>query len=284
MRSSKFDAVSGAIFHRQIIRVSVAVVLVFAVLVLRLWFMQIFSGPSYRSKSEGNRIRLQSIPAFRGVIYDRNGAVLVDNRPAFDLHVIPEEVQDPEKLLESLSSLIPIDVDDAGKILTDGRRRHPFRAVCLQRDIPRDHVGIIETHSFDLPGVMISVRPQRYYVNGQLGSHVLGYLGEISEQELRSGRFPEVRRGDSIGKSGVEMKWQSHLQGVRGGEQVEVDASGRVISILSQKPAAAGSSVRLTIDARVQAVAEENLLGKRGAIVALDPGTGAVIAMASSPS
>ena len=284
MRSSKFDALSGALFHRQIMRVSVVVVLVFAVLLLRLWYMQIFSGPSYRGKSEGNRIRLQSIPPLRGMIYDRNGSVLVDNRPAFDLHVIPEEMQDPEKLLESLSALIPLDVPDARRILMDGRRGRPFKAVCIQRDIPMDHVGIIETYGFDLPGVMISVRPQRDYVRGDFAAHLLGYLGEISEAEFRSGKFPDARRGDSVGKSGVEMKWQTFLQGMRGGEQVEVDASGRVISVLSRKPAVAGATVHLTVDGPLQSIAEENLAGKKGAIVALEPGSGAVLAMASSPS
>ncbi|MFO8088858.1 MAG: penicillin-binding protein 2 [Desulfatiglandaceae bacterium] len=284
MRSSKFDNVSGASFNRRIIRASIAVMLVFAVLVLRLWFMQIFNGPEYRDKSEGNRIRLQSIPPFRGMIYDRNGSVLVDNRPAFDLNVIPEEVSDPDKLLESLSSLIPLDVEGARRVLNKGRKSYPFKAVCLRSDLSRDHIAVLETHGFNLPGVLISVRPQREYVHGDFASHVLGYLGEINREELRSGDFSGVRAGDSIGKAGVEMVWQSLLQGIRGGKQVEVDASGRVLRIFSRKQAVPGSAVHLTIDSKLQSVAEQNLRGKMGAAVAMDPHTGAILAMVSSPS
>ena len=205
MRSSRFDNVSGALFNRRIVRASIVVILVFAVLVLRLWFMQIFQGPVYRSKSEGNRIRLQSLPPFRGMIFDRNGSVLVDNRPAFDLNVIPEEVSDPEKLLECLSGLIPLDVAEARRILDEGRRSYPFKAVCLQSDLPRDHIAVLETHGFNLPGVLISVRPQREYVYGDFASHILGYLGEINREELRSGEFPDVRSGDSIGLSLIHI-------------------------------------------------------------------------------
>jgi penicillin-binding protein 2 len=284
VRSSKFDNVSGSLFRKRIALVSVVVVLVFSVLLLRLWFIQIFSGPAYRNKSEGNRIRLQSIPAFRGMIYDRNGAVLVDNRPAFDLNVIPEEVPDPDKLLESLSGLIPLDVTEARGVLNQGLKSYPFKPVCLQSDIPRDHIAVLETQGFNLPGVLISVRPRREYVYGDFASHILGYMGEISGKELSSGDFPDVRPGDSIGKAGVEMRWQSFLQGRRGGKQVEVDASGRVLRLLSQKPAAPGSAVHLTIDRRLQAVAEQNMRGKMGAAVAMDPHSGAVLAMVSSPS
>jgi penicillin-binding protein 2 len=284
VRSSKFDNVSGALFTRRIIRASIVVILLFAVLVLRLWFMQIFNGPEYREKSEGNRIRLQGIPSLRGMIYDRSGRVLVDNRPAFDLNVIPEEVPDPDELIEDLSGLIPLDVKEARRVLEKGRRSYPFKPVCLKSDLPRDHIAVLETHGFNLPGVLIRVRPQREYVNGDFASHVLGYLGEINQEELRSGEFPGVRSGDSIGKAGAEMVWQSVLQGIRGGQQVEVDASGRVLRILSRKEAVPGSAVHLTIDSKLQSVAEQNLKGKMGAAVAMDPRTGAVLAMVSSPS
>jgi penicillin-binding protein 2 len=210
--------------------------------------------------------------------------VLVDNRPAFDLNVIPEEVPDPDKLLESLSSLIPLDVEEARRILNKGRKSYPFKAVCLQSDLPRDHIAVLETHGFNLPGVLISVRPQREYVHGDFASHVLGYLGEINEEELRSGNFQGLRAGDSIGKAGVEMVWQSLLQGTRGGKQVEVDASGRVLRVLSRKQAVPGSAVHLTIDSKLQSVAEKSLRGKMGAVVAMDPHTGAILAMVSSPS
>ncbi len=283
MRTSDFDPVSFDVFNKQLRRATLFVLVMFSILLLRLWFLQIVNGPLYRSKSEHNRIRLQDISPSRGIIFDRNGHVLVDNRPSYDLFIIPEEVQDRGELLESLTRLIGLDPGPTAELLGVASRSFPFRPVCVKRDISRNELAIIETHRFNLPGVLIKVKQQRRYISGNLASHILGYLGEITEGQLRGGKYPDNKSGDMIGKSGVEWKWQGVLNGKRGGEQVEVDAAGRKIQLISRKPPVSGTDIYLTIDKDLQSLAEKALAGKRGAIVGMDPKNGEILALASSP-
>jgi len=283
LKTSDFDPASFQVFNKQIRRATLFVLVVFGVLILRLWFLQILNGPVYRSKSEHNRIRLQDISPSRGIIFDRRGEVLVDNRPSYNLYIIPEEVQDQGRLLESLSRLIGLDPGPTGELLDKASRGLPFKPVCVKRDISRNELAIIETHRFNLPGVLIAAKQQRRYISGNLASHLLGYLGEITEQQLKTGEYPDNKSGDLIGKSGVEWKWQAVLNGKRGGAQVEVDAAGRTIQVISRKPPVSGSDISLTIDKSLQALTEKALNGKRGAIVAMDPRDGEILALASSP-
>lgn len=284
LKPSHFDPVSSEILDKQLKVAILFILVVFGILILRLWFLQVVNGPTYRAKSEHNRIRLHDIPPFRGMILDRNGEVLVDNRPSYDLYVIPEEVQDRSKLLNRLSRLGDLNRETAERILDKATRGYPFKPVCLKKDISRDELASIESHRFDLPGAMIHVSPQRHYFHEGLASHVLGYVGEISEEQLTSGQFPKNRAGDLIGKWGVERKWQTELNGTRGGEQVEVDAAGRKIAVVSRKAPTSGANICLTIDKRLQALAEKSLQGKHGAVVAINPFNGEVLALASSPS
>ncbi len=284
LKPSHFDPVSSEILGKQLKVAILFVLMVFGILILRLWFLQVVNGPAYRAKSEHNRIRLHDIPPFRGMILDRNGEVLVDNRPSYDLYVIPEEVQDRSQLLNRLSSLGDLNREPAERLLDKAARGYPFKPVCLKRDISRDELASIESHRFDLPGVMIRVRPQRHYFYEGLASHLLGYVGEISEEQLMSGQFPKNRAGDLIGKRGVELKWQTQLNGIRGGEQAEVDAVGRKIAVVSRKAPASGVNICLTIDKGLQSLAEKSLQGKHGAVVAINPSNGEILALASSPS
>ena len=262
----------------------VFVLLAFAVLVLRLWLLQVVHGPEYRVKSESNRIHLRDIPPFRGMIFDRGGHLLVDNRPAYHLYVIPEEIQDADVLLQSLKALVDMDPAAVQKKLDGVLRSQPFRPLLLKRDLSRQELATLETNLFNLPGVMIQVKPQRHYMRGKLAAHVIGYLGEISEAQLNSGKYPEHRPGDLIGKSGVEARWQSELHGSRGGEQVEVDAAGRRLKVLSRVPPVSGLNLSLTLDKDLQSLAEAGLEDHKGAIVAMDPQNGKILAMASAPA
>lgn len=284
LRSSGFDPNTSDYYHLRLNRLAYAVLLVFAVLVLRLWFLQVVYGPEYRIKSENNRIQLRDIPPFRGMIFDRNGRLLVDNRPAYHLYLVPEEIQQPDQLLTRLEELVEIDPDVVRAKLEKAGRGQPFRPVLAKRELTREQLALVETHLFNLPGVMIQVKPQRHYIRDDLAAHLIGYLGEISEEQLASGRFPDSRPGDLIGKSGVEAGWQSYLHGARGGEQVEVDAAGRRLKVLSRRPPVSGLNLSLTLDLELQRLAEEGLEGKKGAIVALNPANGEVLAMASRPT
>lgn len=284
VKGSGFDAASAEVFAGRLRGATVLVVAVFAMLALRLWFLQVVNGPTYRIQSENNRIHLQDIPPFRGMIFDREGELLVDNRPSFDLYLIPEDVQDRPKLLKNLETLLGLPSDVTQKRLSKEALRYPFRPLLIRKNLTRDEVAVIETHLYHLSGLMIQVRPQRHYMQKDLAAHLIGYLGEISEAQLTTGNFPENKPGDLVGKFGVEGKWQRLLNGLRGGEQVEVDAAGRRLKVLSKKPPIPGSNVCLTIERTLQLVAERALKDKKGAIVALNPNNGEVLAMASAPS
>lgn len=284
MKKSNFDPQLVEIFNKQLKRVTIFVIILFAFLIMRLWFLQVLNGSHYRNKSEDNRIRLQDLPPFRGLILDRNGDTLVKNRPSFDLYAIPEDVDDIDGLFDSLRRHVSIDYEKAAKRMEKASRSYPFKAVCLGMDIDRNELASIETHRFNLPGVVIRVKPRRHYSYGRLGAHLLGYLGEISETQLRSRRYSGSKSGDLVGKAGTELKWQKQLSGTRGGEQVEVDASGRTIGVISRKAAVAGMNICLTIDRELQQTAEEALSGLKGALVAIDPANGQILALASSPS
>ncbi len=284
MKSSKFDPVSSEVLQKQLVLASFFILAVFSILILRLWFLQVVKGPVYLSKSENNRIRLQYVDPSRGMILDRNGEILVDNRPSYNLFVIPEDIQDHAGLFSKLQGLIEFDSDQAASQLEASARRIPFKPVLIKKDISRDELARIETHGFDLPGIGIQVKPQRRYSRGDLAPHVLGYLGEITEKQLQKGEYQDIRSGDLIGKTGIESKWQPVLHGRRGGEQVEVDAVGRKIQVISRKAPVSGSDVFLTLDTRLQVLANQLLREKHGAIVCLNPMNGEVLALASSPS
>ena len=284
MRSSGFDPVLVEILNRRLRTVTIFVVAIFSILALRLWFLQILNGPSYRTQSENNRIHLQTLLPFRGMILDRNGELLVDNRPSYNLYVIPEDIQDGEQLFKSLEALIGLNPNEIESKLKKDSNRYPFKPVLIKRNMTRDELAVIETNRFNLPGLDVEDSPQRNYIYGDLASHVIGHLGEISEGQLNSGNYPDNSPGDLIGKSGVEGVWQSYLKGLIGGMQVEVDAAGRTLRVISSKAPVPGLNISLTIDKDLQLLAEEKLKGKTGAIVALDPNNGEVLAMASTPA
>ncbi|RLB44355.1 MAG: penicillin-binding protein 2 [Deltaproteobacteria bacterium] len=284
MKTSVLDPISIEVLNRQIRKATVLAIVAFSILMVKLWSLQILSGPHYRIKSEKNRIRLQDIPPFRGLIYDRHGNILVNNKPSYDLYVVPEDVKNPGALVERLESLVSVNKDLAMELIEKAGRIKPFEPVCLRHGLTRDEVALVETHRFNLPGVMITVAPQRRYIRGELAAHILGYLGEVTERDLRTRRYYGARVGDLVGKAGVELKWQRALGGIRGGKQVEVDAAGRQIRIISSQPSRPGANVYLTIDEGLQEVAEKAMGEKSGAVVAIDPNNGQILAMVSKPS
>jgi len=257
---------------------------VFVVLLLRLWFLQIIKGESYRNLSENNRIRLEDIPPTRGIIYDRYGRILVDNRPAFKLALVPADVSDMRQTLGKLGRILQIDELHLEEKVKSAPRGAPFRPVLLSRDMNRNQVAAVETHRFNLPGVMVQIQPRRSYEMPSFAAHLIGYLGEIEEAQLREKRHQGYKLGDYLGKYGVEMEWEGELKGLRGGRQVEADAAGRQLSILREVAPEPGHNLILTLDTQLQLRAENALKDKAGAIIAMDPTTGDILAMASSPA
>ncbi|MCG8549297.1 MAG: penicillin-binding protein 2, partial [Desulfobacterales bacterium] len=208
----------------------------------------------------------------------------VDNRPAFDLTIVLEDAKPLEETLERLAELTGDSCEALTATIKKAGRSAFYKPLVLKRDISRDLLAVIEAHQFDLPGIHIDIEPTRNYIHKKTAAHLIGYLGEINKEELASGKYPNVRSGDSIGRYGVEKSFEADLQGKRGGHQVEVDVNGRVIKILKTVEPVSGKDLVLTMDLALQQKAESLLGEDDGAVVALDPSNGDVLVMASSPS
>jgi penicillin-binding protein 2 len=263
----------------------VGIVLVaFTLIVARLWFLQVVLGPKMRMESESNRTRLVRVPSARGVVYDRRGDILVDNRPSFDVVFVPEDARDRKATLRRLASVLGESETQLHERLRAPSKRPAYEGIVVRRDLEWDDVVRVETHQLELPGVSLQVVPRRTYPFGPLASHLLGYVGEVSEKELAGSDTMAVRPGDVVGKASLERAWDVELRGVAGEQQVEVDALGRRMRVLDETPDVSGDTLTLTIDRNLQEVAEQALGDRNGAIVAIDPRNGEILAMVSHPS
>ncbi|MDD2605451.1 MAG: penicillin-binding protein 2 [Desulfobacteraceae bacterium] len=268
-------------YRRRLNGALVILLVAFLALGLRLFHLQVVQGEEYRRLSENNCIRLQDIEPPRGQILDRQRRLLVDNRPSFNLVMVPRDAKPAEATLARLAVGTGLDPEELTHVA--GRASSAYRPVVLRADIDRDLLAAVEARRYDLPGVSVEVKALRRYVYGDSGGHLIGYMGEINAEELAGGRYPGCRGGDSIGKFGIEKTCEHFLRGQPGGRQVEVDARGQVIRVLKTVDAVPGHDVVLTIDQRLQAVAEQCLGDNAGAVVAVDPNSGEVLAMASRP-
>ena len=271
-------------FRRRTGQLMVAVAVLFSIIVLRLWVLQVMEGDRFTDLSKNNRIRIKTIPGIRGMVFDRNGRLLVDSRPSFDLLFVPEDTKNPQETLRHLAGLLGVEEHKFLTELRQNRGRRPFREVTLETDIDWRSVVIVETHEMDLPGVSLRIRPKRTYLNRGVTAHLLGYLGEIGPAQLKSLRYEGYRMGDEIGQFGLEKSWEEDLRGHSGGQQVEVDALGRQVRVLDQQKDVPGHSIFLTMDEALQESAHAVLKGKRGAVVIMDANNGAILALASTPT
>ena len=283
--SNKYLKTADADWYRQrITGVMICVVAAFAVLFLRLIYLQVIRGDEYRLLSLNNRIRLQSIDPPRGLIYDRNGDVLVENRPSFDVTITLKDARPVAETINKLAQHLNIPPEELHLKLSTSKRVSAYKPIPIKQDIGRNALAAIEAHKYDLPGIAVNVKLRRHYLSIQDGVHLIGYLSEINPGELRGGKYPGLRRGDLIGKFGAEKAFESFLQGERGGRQVEVNANGRVVRVLKTVAAKPGQNIHLTIDFNLQKKTESLLRGVAGAAVAMDPASGRILALASSPS
>ena len=268
---------------RRILILSFVVAGIFSLLLLRLWHLQILNADDYRNMSENNRLRFVPVAASRGAILDRNGTVLVSNQPSFSLAVVPQEVTNKDELLDRLAKLLGLDRADMNDRWVKGKGRAKYYPIILASNISRDQVEIVEENHLRLQGVEIEMKPVREYTNGVLAAHLLGYIGEVSEEELNTNGFEDYNPGDYLGKNGIERSWEKELHGTDGGRQLEVDARGRVLRTISESYPTVGNSVVLTIDANLQKEAEKAFGDQAGAAVAMNVNTGEVLAFVSNP-
>jgi penicillin-binding protein 2 len=268
----------------RIMAIAVAVMGAFLVIVGQLWYLQVLEGGHFLDASDKNRIRIRPVAAPRGILFDKNGVPLVDNRPAFTLSLIPRELpredQSRDAVLGRVASLLQIPYAELEESIT----RVPsdsFLPVRVRRGLTLEDMAKIEEWKLELPGVIVEVEPQRTYPNSRFAAHLLGYVREASDEQLKGGRY---RRGDMVGQSGLERLLDEFLRGRDGGERIEVDALGRPVRVVQHTDPHPGSQVITTIDRRVQEAAEQAMEGKAGAVVVMDPRSGDIRALVSTPA
>jgi penicillin-binding protein 2 len=265
------------------------------VLILRLWFLQVVSGDYYQKLAEQNRLKIEKIPALRGKIYDAGGTELAKNRLSLAVFVDKSRVNDTD-LFERISKILRVDKEELVRTAKKGSFR-VGNLILIEKDIPYEKAAYLLEHKEEFEGVSIDYIPVRYYPKKTLASHVIGYVGEVSEEELKTGAFADLSRGDIVGKTGVERAYEDVLRGEKGEIVYEVDALGNIRRVVSRNPAVSGKDIYLTIDAEVQKKAEDALVkaiqlarkkgakkANAGAAVVLEVNTGRVVALASYPA
>ena len=264
--------------------VTVGVICLFLLLLMRLWFLQIIKGDEYRTMSESNRTRVEDILPPRGMIVDRNDTILVDNYPSYELAVVMEDVPDARELAGRLAFLLDMSWTEITAKIEEAKKKPPFKPAVIHSDLSREELVAVETHRFELPGLVIQVKPRRRYLHELLASQVIGYLGEVTQAQLDNPKYSEHRMGDLAGQYGLEQEMEIYLHGRRGQRLVEVDASGRVLKVIKKVDPVPGENCILTLDGRLQQVAQDALGDQVGAVVAMDPNNGEILAMASMPT
>ena len=267
-------------WRRRLLAMTVATVIGFLILLGQLWYLQVLEGTRLRELSERNRIRVRPVAAPRGILFDRNGLALVDNRPAFTLSLIPREMEDWPTVLARLSLLLKIPYAELVEVM---ERVPPdsFMPVRVRRGLTLVEVTQLEEWKLELPGVVVEVESQRSYPTSRFAAHLLGYVREAGEEQIRQGPY---RRGDMVGQGGLERLLDRFLRGRDGGERIEVDALGRPVQVVHRQDPTPGAYVVTTIDRRIQEVVERAMGDRPGAVVVMDPRSGDILAMTSNPA
>ena len=254
-------------------------------LMFRMYYLQVVQFEHHSTLAENNRIHVQSLPPTRGMIFDRNGVMIADNRASFSLTLTRERAGDWEQVLDSIIEIFQLDEDSRElfeKRIRQGRR--PFEPVPVMFELTEEQIARIAVNQFRLPGVEVAASLVRYYPQKEHFAHSVGYVGRINEAELKKLDPVNYSGTHHIGKTGIERFYEDQLHGQVGYEEVETNARGRVLRVLNRVDPVSGQDIYLTLDSQLQEAAELALGGRRGAIVALEPETGEVLAMVSQPS
>lgn len=272
------------LFRTRTVLISLLGVVLVVTLIARLYHLQVTEHQHYATESTNNRVHLNAIAPARGLIFDRHGFVLAHNLPAFQLEITAEDVEDLEETLQKISMHIKFSERDVTRFRKSMRRAPPFQGVPIRFNLTENEVALFSVMQHDFPGVNIVATLRRHYPNAELAGHTVGYVGRIDERELEDIDPVNYRASRNIGKVGVEKQFESLLHGTVGHQQVEVNVAGRVLRVLEEVSPIAGAGIYLTLDSGLQQIAEQALGDNAGAIVALDPQNGEVLAMVSKPS
>lgn len=271
------------IYSARTITAIVVVISLLLVVLVRYYNLQITEYEIYRTQSDRNRVQLQPLPPKRGLIYDRNGVLLADNRPSHILSIVRERVPDLQQTLAQLQAMVPISESDLDNFNKKLARRRPYEAVPLRFRLTEDERAVLAVNRHRLPGVAVDAQLLRYYTHGELFSHALGYVGRINEREAMILDETDYRGTFHVGKGGVEKYYEDILHGEVGYQNVETNAHGRVLRVLERFDPAPGADLVLHLDIKLQQAAYDALGDQRGAVVAIDPLTGGVLALVSTP-
>jgi penicillin-binding protein 2 len=270
---------------RQRLVVSAVIILVLIVTVLiRLYVLQVVDYEHFSTLSDSNRVRIKALPPARGLIFDRNGVVMAKNLPAFRLEIIREQVDDIEDTLARLKQYVDYSDQDLKRYRQSSKRRRRFESIPLRLNLNDDEVARLAVNLHKFKGVEINARLARNYPLGGLGVHALGFVNRINLEELSQVDEINYAGTSHIGKLGVEKFYENELHGTVGVQQVEVNAKGRTLRVLDEKPPIPGNNLHLTIDSKLQMVAEKAFGDYTGSVVAIDPNNGEILAMVSMPT
>ena len=272
------------IFASRLLVTGIAVTIMALVVLYRYFDLQINRYENFASHSDNNRVHVRPAAPSRGLIYDRNGDLLADNRPTYNLSIVREHSEGLDQLLEQISGLINISDDDIERFEKRHKRRKPFEPVTLKLNLTEQERGILAVNGYRLSGASVSARLTRHYPHRELFSHVIGYVGRINEWESQRINTVAYSGTDSIGKIGLEKFYEEQLLGRVGTEHVETNAKGRVMRVLDKVDPVPGNNLTMHLDSNLQTVAHKAFKGERGALVAIDVKTGGILSMVSAPS
>ena len=250
-------------------------------LFLRLTVVQITEGSYYRELSTYRSVRIITQEPLRGRILDKNGVVLAENIPSYNLTVVPEDFSDKKSELNFISSVIEIKTEEIEKII-EKSGLPDYSDIIIKKDISNEEMVIIEEHSYELPGVKVMLSGKRIYPFGEIGESFLGFIGQVVESDLNDDKF--YNQNDMIGKQGIELQYEKDLRGTKGKKEILVDAVGRVKKVIYEEPPIMGNDIYLTIDINIQKELEKIVGDMNGVAIAMDPKTGSIIAMVSHPA
>lgn len=276
------------LFARRTFIAFVGVLLLLLILFSNIYSLQIDSFEKYQTRSNSNRIKLLPVAPNRGLIYDRNGIILADNKPVYSLAVIPEDVESLKNSIQEISELLDISKDRQERFFKAVKGKRRFKQIELQPRLSEQQVALFSVNQHKYPGVFIDARLKRYYPFSELTTHNLGYVARINRKDAnklkQQGKFENYAATHGIGKLGIEKYYEELLHGTIGHQEVEINNQGRIIRTLNYTPPVQGKDLTLTLDIELQMIAKRALSGKRGAVVAMNPRTGGILAMYSNPS